>query len=205
MAKQIEGVYEKVLECAKQEFLEKGFKDASLRTIAQNAGTSTGSIYTRFTDKHGLFEALVSSSAAGLKELYLGVQMEFSERPGNEQRETMSDYSEDKFKDFIGYIYDHFDEFKLLITCSEGTKFSEFIHSLVEIDVEYSLKFIQASGNDALSSGRATPELLHIVSSAFFSGVFEIVVHDMTREAADRYIDRLKCFFLAGWGTILSS
>ena len=46
MARQIEGVYERVLECAKQEFLEKGYKDASLRGIAANAGTSTGSIYT---------------------------------------------------------------------------------------------------------------------------------------------------------------
>lgn len=48
MAKQIEGVYDKLIECAKAEFLEKGFKDASLRTIAKNAGTSTNSIYVRF-------------------------------------------------------------------------------------------------------------------------------------------------------------
>ena len=51
MAKQIEGVYEAVLACAKKEFLEKGYTDASLRTIAQEAGTSTSSIYTRFKDK----------------------------------------------------------------------------------------------------------------------------------------------------------
>ena len=38
MAKQIEGVYEAVLACAKKEFLEKGYTDASLRTIAQEAG-----------------------------------------------------------------------------------------------------------------------------------------------------------------------
>ena len=49
MAKQIEGVYENVLRCARQEFLEKGFALASLRDIAKAAGTSTGSIYTRFT------------------------------------------------------------------------------------------------------------------------------------------------------------
>ena len=55
MAKQIEGVYEAVLACARQEFLEKGYKDASLRTIAQEAGTSTGSIYTRFKDNTGNF------------------------------------------------------------------------------------------------------------------------------------------------------
>ena len=51
MAKQIEGVYEAVLACAKKEFLEKGYTDASLRTIAQEAGTSTSSIYTRFKDR----------------------------------------------------------------------------------------------------------------------------------------------------------
>lgn len=41
MAKQKAGVYDKVLECAKEEFLSKGFLDASLRTIAQEAETST--------------------------------------------------------------------------------------------------------------------------------------------------------------------
>lgn len=34
MAKLKEGVYEKIIDCAKKEFLEKGFKDASLRVIA---------------------------------------------------------------------------------------------------------------------------------------------------------------------------
>ena len=43
MAKQKPGVYDRVLECAKEEFLSKGFLDASLRTIAQEAGTSTRS------------------------------------------------------------------------------------------------------------------------------------------------------------------
>ena len=38
---QVAGVYEKILECAKKEFLEKGFEGASLRVIAQEAGTST--------------------------------------------------------------------------------------------------------------------------------------------------------------------
>ena len=59
MAKQKVGVYDRVLECAKEEFLSRGFLDASLRTIAQEAETSTGSIYTRFGDKEGLFLSLI--------------------------------------------------------------------------------------------------------------------------------------------------
>lgn len=61
LAKQIEGVYEQILSCAMTEFLEKGYTDASLRDIAAKAGTTTGSIYTRFGDKEGLFEAIVGT------------------------------------------------------------------------------------------------------------------------------------------------
>lgn len=41
MTKQVEGVYERVLACAKEEFLEKGFSKSSLRTIAAKADTTT--------------------------------------------------------------------------------------------------------------------------------------------------------------------
>ena len=77
MAKQIEGVYEAVLECAKKEFLEKGYKDASLRTIAQEAGTSTSSIYTRFGDKEGLFRAIVEPVAEEMRRMFLEIQENF--------------------------------------------------------------------------------------------------------------------------------
>lgn len=39
MTKPIEGVSEKILACAKEEFLEKGYSEASLRTIAAKADT----------------------------------------------------------------------------------------------------------------------------------------------------------------------
>lgn len=204
MAKQIEGVYEKVLEYAKQEFLEKGYKDASLRTIAQNAGTSTGSIYTRFKDKDGLFEALVLPAVKGLKEWFHSEQEIFHNSPADQKREDAFKYSDDKYKVFVDYIYDHFDEFKLLINCAGGTVFADFVHDIVELDVDYTLKYIEAIGNDALTSGRATPEFLHILSSAFYSGIFEVVTHGMEKEAAYSHVARLRRFFQGGWATILN-
>lgn len=64
MAKQIEGVGERILACAKEKFLEKGYTDASLRTIAAAAETSTNSIYVRFGDKEGCFPPLWSRCSA---------------------------------------------------------------------------------------------------------------------------------------------
>lgn len=77
MAKQKAGVYDKVLECAKEEFLSKGFLDASLRTIAQAADTSTGSIYTRFGDKEGLFRAIAEPVVDQFKSMFRRVQEDF--------------------------------------------------------------------------------------------------------------------------------
>lgn len=85
VAKQIEGVYDKLIECAKAEFLEKGFKDASLRTIAKNAHTSTNSIYVRFGDKAGLFDALVKPHYETVMNRYIKTQTEFQSLPADIQ------------------------------------------------------------------------------------------------------------------------
>ena len=85
MAKQKVGVYDKVLECAKEEFLSRGFLDASLRSIAQEADTSTGSIYTRFGDKEGLFRAIAEPVVDEFKACLLYTSPLLYGRPEDEQ------------------------------------------------------------------------------------------------------------------------
>lgn len=55
MAKQIEGVSERILACARAEFLDKGYTDASLRTIAAAADTSTNSSMFALATRKGCF------------------------------------------------------------------------------------------------------------------------------------------------------
>jgi len=194
---------EKIMQEGKREFLEKGFKDSSLRNIVKRAGVTTGAFYGYYPNKTALFEDLVLDSVNGLKKLFLSAQEEFEEIPMKDKQLILYDYTKDQTQSMVDYIYENFDEFKLLVSCSEGTDFSNFIHDIVEIEVEYSIKFIESSENDAFETGRASLELLHIISSAFFSGLFEIVKHDMSKEDADKYTESLKNFFIAGWRTIL--
>ena len=202
MAKQIEGVYEKVYECAKKEFLNKGFKDASLRNIAQEAGTSTGSIYTRFHNKEGLFHAMVYPVVEELKEWFLRMQESFHQLDADYQKENMFYYSGTEAERLVSYIYDHYDVFKLLLECSEGTEFSDFLNQLVEIEMEYTVKYMEATKDDALKNERITTEFLHIVTSAYFSGIFEMVRHDMKREDCMLYAKQLREFYYAGFAKI---
>lgn len=59
-----------ILDTAKKEFMEKGYNDASVRSIAKQAGLTTGAIFRYFPDKESLFAALVSPVADHMLDLY---------------------------------------------------------------------------------------------------------------------------------------
>lgn len=204
MAKQIEGVYEAILSCAKKEFLEKGYKDASLRVIAQEAGTSTGSIYTRFGDKEGLFEAIVSPAAEQLTEMFLEIQENFHNLNEDTQQAKMGSYTSDSQLGMLDFIYDHFDEFCLLLDCAQGTRFSAFLDKLVDIEVEYTYKYMEVIGCESVKSGLITEDFIHIVTTAYFNGMFEVVRHRMNKADAVKYIRLLNNYHMQGFTTIFN-
>lgn len=199
MASRIEGIDEVILQHAEIEFLEKGFADASLRVIAQNAGVSTSTIYTRYADKEGLFRFIIEPVTTELRDLLYRLLTGFSSLPEKEQEEKYMDYSNQGFISLISHIYNHFNEFKLLITCGPGTIYQDFLESLVKIDTECTKHFLEQAGSKALAEGRITDGFLHVVSSAFYSGLFEVVIHDMPQKHAENYINELRNFYSNGW------
>ncbi|MDO4169378.1 MAG: TetR/AcrR family transcriptional regulator [Lachnospiraceae bacterium] len=204
MAKQIEGVYERILECAKYEFLEKGFKDASLRVIAANAKTSTSSIYTRFKDKEGLFREIVEPVVEEMKRRFFVIQEDFHQLDDEKQPKIMKEYTYQGVQQMIAYIYEHFDEFQLLLDASYGTKYQNFVDDLTRIEVEYTYKYMKVIGCESIRSGMVTEKFLHIITTAYFESLFEIVRHNMSREEADKYIQMLEKYHMAGFDTIFN-
>ncbi len=64
-----EELKEKILGAARTEFMLHGFRDASMRTIARNAGVVTGNLYRYFSSKKALFESLVKPAYDGITSL----------------------------------------------------------------------------------------------------------------------------------------
>lgn len=202
MAKRIEGVTEKLMECAKEEFLANGYENASLRVIAEKAGYTKGVIYIRYPDKESLYRSLIQPVSDGLCNFLQNAFQTFSEMPGEEQKEQKNSYADDGMSQMIDYIYENFDLFKILLTSGETQVYQEVLHRLIDLDIACTMRFIEMTGNDAVTSGRLTPELAHILSCAFYSGFFEIVMHDMPKEQAKAHIQRLRKFYNTGWQTI---
>lgn len=197
MAKQIEGVAERILSCAKAEFLDKGYTDASLRTIAA-AETSTNSIYVRFQDKEGLFSAIVEPVLNEMIERFVKIQETFHRMDRAEQAAQMPDYADGGTMELVEYMYDHLDEFRLL-DASYGTRFHNFVDELVRIEVEYTYKYMEAMGSTAQLGDATTQRLLHIVTTSRFESIFEIIRHGMSLEEAWEYIGLLSRYHRTGF------
>lgn len=203
MRNRIEGVYERVVACAKEEFLEKGYMEASLRAIAEKAETSTNSIYVRFKDKEGLFAAIVEPVSEEFISRCLDIQENFHGFDSETQRREVGTYSGNAMLDMVDYMYDHFAEFRLLLDSSYGTKFHNFVDRLVSIEEEYTWKWMEVTGSRMEPEDEMTKEFYHIMATSYYEGVFEVVRHKMSREDAKKYVAMMGKYHHAGFQGII--
>ena len=201
--KRIAGVSERLLACARSEFLDKGFQAASIREIAKKAETSTRAVYTRFPNKEGLFDAIVSPVTDGLIELYQNYAEQFwSKDIRVEGADAISFDDTAIYVDMIDYIYDHRDEFLLIQTSLEGTRHTALIEDLTEKNLSYVSIWPEPAGSTE-NEKELMMKVLHMLTNSFYASMFEPLRHDMNRREARFYIETLCTFFVAGINRLL--
>lgn len=190
---------EKIQDAAMEEFLDKGFLGASLRQIVKSAGVTTGAFYGYFSSKEALFASIVEPHDKALMGRFMEAQTTFAELPEEQQPDHMGLESSQCVHWMVDYICDHREPVKLLLTRAEGTSYEHFVHNMVEVEVEYTLQYMEVLRRLGKDIPELDKSLCHIIASGMFNGIFEIVVHDMPREQALRDVDQLRDFYTAGW------
>ena len=183
--------------------MKKGYSEASVRNIAKTAGLTTGAVFRYFSDKVALFDALVSDAADTLMNQFKAAQDAHFDLIPEEKTTESLDLSTEYLNHFINYIYDNFDAFKLVICCSEGTRYANYIHDLVELEVSQTEVYYEKLRQLGKLEGSISHDLHHMITSAYFTAVFETVAHDMDRERAIEYVNELAAFFNHGWNGLL--
>ena len=194
---------EKIQEAALAEFLKKGFLGASLRQIVKNAGVTTGAFYGYFSSKEALFTAIVEPHASMLMSRFMEAPTTVADLPEEAQPKHMGVESRDHVAWMVGYICQHREPVKLLLCCAEGTSYEHFVHNMVEVEVEYTLRYmgvLRRMGRDIPQMSRS---LCHIIASGMFNAIFEVVIHDMPYEQALRDVEQLQAFYTAGWSKLM--
>ena len=189
----------KIQQAAIDEFLEKGFRGASLRQIVKHAGVTTGAFYGYFSSKEALFASIVEPHAQAIMANFMEAQLRFADLPKNEQPSHMGIESSSCIDWMVEYICEHRDLIKLLLSKAEGTSYENFVHNIVEVEVEYTLKYMDVLRELGYTVPRLDKTLCHIIASGMFGGIFEVVIHDIPKKQAMRDVGQLRAFYTAGW------
>ena len=153
----------KILEAAKAEFMERGFAEASMRTIAERAGFTTGMLYSRFADKSEIFRELVEEPADELYNYFMTVQNEFAGYSPEYQRREMHPYVAQKIDRMVDLIYDNFDAFKLILCKSGGTSYEYYVDKMIDVETESTFRFIDAVRGAGYEIADIRKDLAHML------------------------------------------
>lgn len=194
---------EKIHAAARIEFLEKGFREASLRNIVKAAGVTTGAFYGYFSSKEALYASIVEPCATALMGKFMQLQTDFAELPCEEQPSHMGVESGEYVAWMLDYMYDHYEDFKLLICCGDGTPYEHFIDQMVEVEVEATFRYMGVLRSLGQSVPEVSQELCHMIVSGMFNGILEVLRHDMPKEKAKQFVFQLLEFHTTGWKKIM--
>lgn len=187
---------EKLIDCAKKEFLEKGYMKASLRKICADAGVTTGALYFFFKDKEDLFGAIVDEPyevLMGIVREHFLEDEELMDKPYEHEEGDHDSFAET----IIPHIYANYDAFLLLITKSQGTKYENCVDELVD-EIEH----VYLNMSDKMSKhygARVNKKMLHWVTHMIVDSFVHMITHEPDEKKAMAHIKRVIEFTMHGW------
>lgn len=193
-----------LLKSATSEFLKFGYKKASLRNIAKGAGLTTGAFYNYFDSKESLFEELVAPH----EKVYLDHCAEVRKLLDNTSVFTagaaLHEVGYQRARDIHFYIYDHYDNFMLLLNASAGTPYENFIERLIEDEVNRILEYFDGHKFSLRNHVVLDRDFVHALTEAQFSELFHNVAAERDRDVCFKKNILVKQFYEAGWSRLLN-
>lgn len=190
----------RILECARQEFMEHGYQNANMRRIAQTADVTTGAMYNHFANKAVLFDALVQAPAEEMLAQFQELHRQAGEKLSAGPMDSVEEQAYIGTDWMLGYIYEHLDAFRLIFCRSEGTRWSTYLEYLIEIEEAAYRGYCDFLG---INGKHVEDMFLHLTAATGFQYLVELVSHDLPYQQAVAVMDSVKQYSMAGWRKIL--
>lgn len=190
-----------IIKCAKEEFLQKGFKDASLRNIAKASNVTTGAIYGYFKDKDELFVKLVIEFVDGLYDLIENIKIHDKKILLNKNIDVknMINLSKESHKKYVEYLYKDIELSKLVLFCSTGSSIENCIDDIMRKTQKDNLKIIK----ELKKSTDIDEFTIYLLVEFYFKSITKFIKYDIPYEQALKQMEYINTFFFGGWSYLI--
>ncbi len=181
-----------------------GFRDASLRRIAGEAGVAVSNVYNHFDNKDKLYVAVLQPILDAWDIMYEEHSSERElDRYVNMPRE---EYAEHISEDFMKFFLKHSEDLKLLLNKSEGSSLENFGRNMEERTLSYMPQWLSdfKSKYPQFDAKKLSPLILRFGQQMLFTFI-SILVSDSTlqEEAIRQAMKQYTSFVTAGWNALL--
>ena len=190
--------HEKIVEAAFDEFKKYGFEDASMRRIATACGMSASGLYKHFPGKAEMFTSLVKPALDGLMNLYHQIEDEYFDDLSKNKIADVSD-SKGELVMAMEFIYDHYDEFELIICKSKGSIYENFKHDIANLEEKVTLRYMDEIRKNGIHVKDINQKEFHLLVTACIEALFQTVTHGFSREEALHFAKTVQNFYGPAW------
>lgn len=190
--------HNRIIEAARKEFMEYGFADASMRRIASEAGIMVSGLYKHFANKEEMFAALVDPAIDGLMDLYREIEGEYFSSL-DWPKEAGEGFGQSESVRAMGFIFDHIEEFRLIVCRSRGTKYEDFIHEMALLEEKVTFRYMKALRSKGYKVRSVNKREFHLLVTAYVEAMFEPVAHDFSKKEAMHFAKTLQAFYDPAW------
>ncbi|PIE87587.1 MAG: TetR family transcriptional regulator [Bacteroidetes bacterium] len=191
-----------ILQSARHEFLEHGFKDASMRRIARMSNVTLSNIYNYFKNKDEIFYEVLRP----LLETFEKLTDEHNNRDHiTIDVFTMKSYQREMIDGLMIILGQYRAELKLLLFQASGSSLENFRDTFTDSQTIKSQEYM-------LLMKQKYPEIntdvstffIHTMTSWWLTLVGEIVTHDeLSKNDIEHFVSEFVAFSNAGWKRLM--
>ena len=188
-----------ILDEAEKEFLEKGFGDASLRTIASKVGISVSTIYSYYKNKDELMTAVCQPFVDAANELTI------SHHSADTNIDDMLNPKAQlqTAKDMISMVMQYRDIIRLILFRSEGSTMNHFRDDYTDKTTAHILWFF---GKMKMKYPQINTDIsyffIHANCAWMLSIIGEIVSHDLSDDEINKFAKDYVQYSTTGWASL---
>ena len=189
-----EEIKKRIENAAREDFLDHGFTNTSMRNIAKKARISTSNIYNYFKSKDNLFYSLIDPVYEKIKNLLLNLFEKEKNLGENEFFKQISDVFAHPVGDIIK---ENAKELVILMDRSEGTKYEKFKEKLIAtIESHFTDSIVHEK--KATDNNLNQTFVMHIIANNVLESLLELAKHYKNDEWVDSNIELLIKYHING-------
>ena len=185
---------EKIIRAARAEFLEHGFRRASLHKIAERAGLTTGALYTRYKNKDALFCSLVDVIFRELGGRSDAMRKAYAEAGSRSAPEDILAVIRREEQVYLDLLFREYDACVLFFCRSDGSSVETLLNTMLERKARETVAYLKG-----LSRSDLDLDGVELLMTEQFHAYRQILEKGYSREKALACLKTVEVFQEAGW------